>query len=181
MKQRVYYAVAIESTFKHGPGERLNDAQRAVLRDEYGINPFNTMPIYPVEVMEKAMRYLQRELFPSMPLDESEALLGVLSFRGFAQTLIGKAIMQMMRLIGPERTMPRMSKNLSAGTNFMEISSHKRGAGDFELHVSDVGGLPHFYKGMFAEGLAYTRAKDLKVDVASYDGRGATYRITWSA
>lgn len=181
MKKREYYAVAIESTFKHGPGTRLNDAQRKVLRDEYGINAFNTMPVYSIEVMEKALRYLQRELFPEMPSDESEALLGTLSFRGFAETLIGKAIMQMMRLIGPERTMPRMSKNLAAGTSFMEITPHKLGPGDFELRVSDVGGIPHFYKGMFNEGLAFTRAKDLKVEVATYDGRAATYRITWTA
>lgn len=181
MKQRVYYAVAIESTFKHGPGLKLTDAQRAVLRDEYGINPFNTMPVYSVEVMDRALAYLQRELFPEMRKEQSEELLGALSFRGFTETLIGKAIMQMMRLIGPERTMPRMSKNLAAGTSFMVITSKKLAPGDFELHVSDVAGIPHFYKGMFAEGLAYTRAKNLKVEIASTSGASATYRITWNA
>ncbi|MGV3621243.1 MAG: DUF2378 family protein [Archangium sp.] len=181
MTQRLYYAVAIEGTFKLGPGARLTEAQRVTLRDEYGIDPFNTLPAYPVEQMQKGIGFLQRELFADMPLEKSEDLLGALSFRGFAQTLIGKAIVQMMRLIGPERTMPRMSKNLKAGTTFMEITSRKLAPGRFELQVSDVGGLPNFYRGMFAEGLTLTRAKNLAVSIASVHGRGATYRITWDA
>lgn len=181
MTQRVYYAVAVEGTFKLGVGDRLTDAQRETLRDEYGIDPFDTKPSYSVEVMHKGFEYLQRELFPQMTPEESEDLLGVLSFRGFAQTLVGKAIVQMMRLIGPERTMPRMSKNLKAGTNFMDIKSRKLAPGHFELDVSDVGGMPHFYRGMFGEGLMLTRAKDLKVELASISVRGATYRITWVA
>lgn len=180
MKQRLYSAVAVEGTFKLGVGDRLSDAQRETLREEYGIDPFDTVPYYPVEVMHRGFEYLQRELFPELPAQESEDLLGALSFRGFAQTLIGKAIVQMMRLIGAERTMPRMSKNLQAGTNFMDIVSRKLGPGDFELEVSDVGGIPYFYRGMFTEGLGCTRAKDLAVTIARLHGRGATYRITWT-
>ncbi len=180
MTERLYYAVAVEGTFKRGIGDRLTDAHREALRDEYGIDPDDTRPGYPVEVMNRAFIYVQRELFPELPEVEAEDLLGVLSFRGFAATLIGKAIVQMMRLAGPERTMPRMANNLKAGTNFMHIVSRKRAPGDFELDVSDVGGVPHFYRGMFGEGLRLTGAKNLQVQLGSVKGRGAVYRVTWT-
>lgn len=181
MTGRLYYAVAVEGTFKLGVGALLSEAQRTTLREELGIDPYDTKSGYPVEVMHRGFEFLQRELFPDMAPEASEELLGVLSFRGFAETLVGKAIVQMMRLIGPERTMPRMAKNLKAGTNFMDIRSRKLGPGRFELDVSDVGGMPHFYRGMFHEGLQLTLAKDLKVELVKLVGRGATYRITWSA
>jgi uncharacterized protein (TIGR02265 family) len=95
--------------------------------------------------------------------------------------MIGRAIVQITRLLGPERSLPRMTHNMKATMNFMEFTARKLGPGHHELETDEIGELPYFYQGMFSEGLTATGPADLKVEVVSTDGHHVLYRITWRA
>lgn len=180
MPERLYFATAFESTFNIALKGRLTPAFRERLKRELDLDLERLRPAYPLEVMLQAVRLAQQEYFPELPPSEAEAHLGVLSFRGFAATLVGRAIAQVTRLIGPARTLPRMTHNMKSGVNFMEFTARELAPGQHELETPDIGELPHFYLGMFGEGLRSAGAKDLKAELMQTDGRHTVYRFTWA-
>ena len=178
MTEKLYFESAFHSTFQVALKDKLTPAFRARLKQELDLDLDKLRPAYPYSTLVSAIRLTQAELFPALPSNESEAHLGALAFRGFASTMIGRAIVQITKLMGPERSLPRMTHNMKSSMNFMEFTARKLGPGQHELETNEIGELPWFYQGMFSEGLAATAA-DLRVEVVSTDGHHVLYRFTW--
>ena len=173
------FASAIEGTFVIGLKVHQLPELRQRLRDEARIDLQAIAPAYPIDDFLRGVRLVQAELLPHLPGVEGERELGAISFRGWKNTFMGRALTAITRLLGPERTMPRMTSNMRGGVNFMDITSEKLAPGRYRMTVSEVGGLPHFYAGLFEEGLRDTRAPNVRVTVRSFDGHQAIYDVTW--
>lgn len=160
-------------------GPVLDDTARTRLR-ELGVDLARTLPAYPLEVWVQVMRYAASRVAPGLPESEQMEQLGRRFIDGYEQTLVGRALLASMRLIGPRRTLERMSRNFRTGNNYTEAKVTERGPTEVELWLSHVK-APEFYRGMLQAGLARTGPKSLDVRLVSHDANGATFRVAWNA
>ncbi len=138
------------------------------------------LPAYPAEKISQWVRLTSRSLYPHLDETEAQRRLGGDFFRGFTQTLIGKALVAMMKVIGTRRSLERMQRNFRTGTNFIDTRFTSLGKGRAELWMNDVDGLPAYYAGIVEEGGRATGARDMKTTWEHHADGGCTYQVTWS-
>jgi uncharacterized protein (TIGR02265 family) len=178
LTERLWFSTVIEAIFVKGMGEKITPRLKEEIK-KVGIDLNKLAPAYPVEQVYKACKVVMPALFPGQ--SEAEALhqLGVSSMRGYTETLLGKALMQILKLIGVRRSLLRMHTSMRSGNNFLETSSTVIAGNIIELRFSDVSGMPSFYQGIIEEGGRMAHAKNLRVSTVASDPPGHTFRVEW--
>jgi uncharacterized protein (TIGR02265 family) len=176
----VVHEASVEALFIRAFGPRIT-AHSACLRElkEAGIDPTGKLkPSYPATVYEKGMQLLRTHLFSNIASDaEAYHLIGRETTAGFYRTLIGGALGQVMKLLKPERMLPRLPSNIVSSTNFMKSEIVEKGPRDFELHVFGTN-TPHFIAGAVERGVEQTGTKP-KVEIVREAPLEAWYSIRW--
>jgi len=135
---------------------------------------------YPVEAWNGCVEACRAELYPSVPRDKALFQLGTEMVAGFGSTVLGKVQLQMMKLLGPKRTLQRMPAAHRAGNNFTEAKLTEKGPRELELWMNPVGEAAPFVAGSLVESLRLAGAKEPKVDVVPGKAPEATFVIRWS-
>lgn len=176
---KVVYEQTIEGIFVRGCSAAMTPRCKERLR-EVGVDlDRKLLPAYPFDVWMAALVVAADELYPSCPPEEAQFKLGERMMHGFNETFLGRAVLSVLRVLGPVRATHRTSQHFRAGNNYTETQVRELGPGHMELWMNEVGPLPHFTRGILQAGLAATGAKDCAVEVADYDGHGCTYKLTW--
>ena len=174
------FSQSIEGLFIKGLGDRLTSAMRAAVKAA-GINLDRIAPAYPVEVMERACQAVAPMLFPEATPAEALRQLGHAFMYGFQSTLIGGAMVQVMKVIGPRRSLERMTKNFRTGGNFIETRFTALGPTNVDLWFNDVGTMPTYFQGIIEEGGVLIGARNLKVAASPETPPAHRYLVTWDA
>jgi uncharacterized protein (TIGR02265 family) len=148
MVERLWFASVIEGLYGNALKKRWTPKLLTGLR-ELGIDLEKPLlPAYPAETFVAALKYTARELYPQEPLEEALYTLGGESWRGFRETLVGKAMVALLRVLGPRRTLPRSRHNFRSGTNYIDVVVTERRPNCFLVHFNDVDDIPHFFCGL---------------------------------
>jgi uncharacterized protein (TIGR02265 family) len=111
-------ATTVEGLFVWALGSRITPKLEARLK-EVGLDLTRSLhPAYPNDVWNRAVRCTMEELFPLTPFPQASYELGRMLMEGLPSTMIGKAGVQLLRILGPERTLVRMQRNHRATNNF---------------------------------------------------------------
>lgn len=135
-------------------------------------------PAYPLTVWMQVIRYGAGLIAPDRPEAEQMEELGRRFIDGYEETMMGKALLATMRLLGPRRGLERMSRNFRTGNNYTETRLEAKSESAYELWLSAVR-VPTFYRGMLLAGVGRTNAKNLDVQLLNHDEAGATFSVTW--
>jgi uncharacterized protein (TIGR02265 family) len=119
-------------------------------------------------------------LFPHLPRAEGLFRLGESMVEGAALTLMGKAMLSMAKLLGPEKTLLRSHAQYRAGTNFTEVKLSKVGERHYEFWMNSGAEIPQFGAGTLAATLKYTGGRDVKVVAAKIEPPAVTFDIQWT-
>jgi uncharacterized protein (TIGR02265 family) len=169
----------IEALFLRALAGRLTPECRARLR-QAGLDVDQKLkPAYSFQSWMLFIRIAAEELFPSEPLSEATFKLGEVYVEGFRQTMLGRAVMSLLRVLGPRRTVARATQNFRAGNNYTETRITELGPAQFELWMNEVGDFPEFTAGIIYAGVRMSGAQEPRVEPMGYDGHACTYRITW--
>lgn len=173
----VVFATSYESLFRV-LGPRLDaEAEKALLAQ--GVNAKSLNAAYPYDTWVASLRWAMKVLWPEASHDEATYRMGRAIFTSFADTLMGKALVPLLRLMGPKRGLERMARNLRTTNNYSEVKLTQRGPTDFELWINLVA-FPHYFRGLLEVGLETSGAKDVQVEVASHHPeRGLVLFISW--
>ena len=106
-------------------------------------------------------------------------MLGARAVDVFAESVMGSAMFGLLRVIGPMRTIGRMTKNFRTGANYIDTRATQMGPSAFDIWFNEVNGMDGFYRGMLESGLRHVGAKGLKVDVTACDTHECAYRASW--
>jgi uncharacterized protein (TIGR02265 family) len=173
------FSQAVEG-FVRALGDRLDDRAKDGLK-AIGLDLRKPLePAYPLDTWFAVMRFGARLIAPGLPEPEQLEQLGRRFIDGYEQTLVGRALLASMRVLGPRRTLERMSRNFRSGNNYTETRLEPKGPTDYELWFNQVRSTD-FYRGMLEAGLTRTNAKALQVRLVTHDSAGATFRVTWVA
>lgn len=136
-------------------------------------------PFYPREPYYAAVRAVAEELFPELDPERRLFEMGLAFMAGFDQTLLGKAILAAVRLIGARRMLAKMTDKFRSSNNYMKTEMVERGPADIELTLSQTSGAPAYFEGVLTYGLGVAGAKDVRISRLRYDGTQCTFSIQW--
>ncbi len=136
------------------------------------------LPAYPLAVWVKPMELGSELVSPGAPQERRHFELGRLMVDSYGETLVGRALLAVMRVIGPRRTIERMTRNLRTTNNYTESSLEPMPDGRTKVWCSRVVS-PAFYRGMFTRTVEAAGGKDVKVEVLSADATGAAFAVEW--
>lgn len=117
--------------------------------------------------------------FAALPEGERYAEVGRLFMSGFAQTPAGDALLSPMRVIGPERAMRRLTRNLRDATDFVTVDVDPLPPNGLRLRFSDLS-RPGFFVGVLEAVLIAADAVYPVVQLSSREGPAATFDVRWS-
>jgi uncharacterized protein (TIGR02265 family) len=159
-------------------GPRLTPAAKAQFKAISVDFDQQLLPAYPFETWVKAMNLGSLLVLPNGTEAARHEAMGRQLLDGYAETLVGKALLAAMRVIGPKRMLERMARNLRTGNNYTETKLTVLDDGTHQLWCSKVAST-NFYKGLMRRGVEISGGKEVTVQALQRDEAGATFAITW--
>ena len=159
-------------------GTRLDDAAKDHLR-VLGLDVRARLePAYPLPVWTQVMRFSSTLVAPGRAPGEQMFELGRRFIEGYAETIVGRAMLTALKVLGPRRTLERMSRNFRSGNNYTQTKLDAHGPTDFTLWFNEVK-EPEFYRGMLTAGIDRSGAHTVVVKTITHDASGATFSVKW--
>jgi uncharacterized protein (TIGR02265 family) len=170
----------IEALFHRALNGRLTPRCKTRLR-EAGLDvEQKPRPAYTLTAWMTFLRITAEELHPGEPLEQAAFKLGQVYMEGFRETMLGRAVLSLLRVLGPRRALGRAAQSFRSSNNYTETRLTEVGPRHFELWLNEVGSLPWFSAGLIHGGLKVSGARDIRVDIAGYDGHACTFHVQWS-
>jgi len=180
--EKVVFDHTVEGLFLKALGKRLTPRIKERLR-EVGIDlqAKRLQPAYPFDSWMAALRIAADEVFPGVPEDRAMFQVGELMIAGYQQTVMGKALLGMMRVLGPRRILQRAQQSFRSGNNYTETRLTEVDATTVDVWVNHIGTYPTFTSGILYAGVSAAGGKQVEVQVLGFDGKeGGTYRVRWT-
>jgi uncharacterized protein (TIGR02265 family) len=137
------------------------------------------LPAYPYETWVKVMDLGAELVMPNASPDARHEAMGRRLVDSYSETLMGKALLTAMRVIGPRRSLERMARNLRTGNNYTEAKLSVGSDGVHQLWCSRVASTS-FYRGLLQRVVEVAGGNDVTVTPLGRDESGATFAITWT-
>jgi uncharacterized protein (TIGR02265 family) len=139
-----------------------------------------SLPAYPAELWARVVQVLGEEIYPGLAAADSHRRLALRTVEVFAQSMIGGAMFTVANLLGPDRTVRRMTRNFRTGSNFIETTCTEVSPHTFDIGFNDVSGVAGFYAGLLEGGFLRVGAKGLTVKLNDETAPGAVFRVNWA-
>jgi uncharacterized protein (TIGR02265 family) len=178
--ERVTYEGIFDGLLNRTVGKRMTPALKAKLL-ALGVDIDHLKPTYAEPVWQSVVDLVCAEIFPTLPKDAALYQLGTEMVGGYGATIFGRALMKMIKLLGPRRTLERAGPNFRSGNNFTEVKLEAKGPTEYAMWMNVVGESGQFIRGALVGMLELAGAKDVKIDVVPDVAPAATFHIRWSA
>ena len=178
--ERLAFDSSVEALFVKLLGPRLGDEGQAKLRQGGLDLRRKLLPAYPAEDVARWIDVCMPFVYPGLPRDAAIHELGRESVDSFGQTMVGRAMMVGVRLMGLRRVLARMTRSMRAGGNYLSCECRELGPRDLELTINDHNTMPTFYAGMFEAIARACGVNNARVELLPVAGPGCTVRVRWS-
>ena len=118
-------------------------------------------------------------LYPDLAVDARHRRIGTLALDGFKDTTIGKALMGILKIIGPRRSMHRLARNYRTVNNFCEPEVVERAPNQFTVTFHDAIGMPEYWAGTLQAAAESIGAPEPRVAVVKHDPPACVLEIVW--
>jgi uncharacterized protein (TIGR02265 family) len=179
MNEKVVFEQTIDGLFLRGLGRRLTPGLKAELKLAGLDLTGRLLPAYPFDVWMRSLEITARSLYPALPAEESMFLVGTAFIEGYKETFLGRAVLGVVRVLGPHRAMLRATQSFRSGNNYTQTTLKVLDVNVLELWMNEVGPWPSFTAGIVHAALSVTGVTP-KVEVLDHDGQAATYRVSWT-
>ncbi|MGA9524899.1 MAG: DUF2378 family protein [Myxococcaceae bacterium] len=148
---------------------------------QLGIPPDGPFAVaYPLGTYMAFLALFARVRYRDLDPMSAYTAIGQQFIRGYESTLIGRAMLAALRLIGPRRTVQRFTRSFRTANNYSELRYTELGPNEVEVWCNYVA-QPGFYRGLLLEGINVAGGKNTEVVFVGKEGDSALYRIRWSA
>lgn len=134
---------------------------------------------YPLVPYMAVLTAAAKGRFSHLEGDAAYVQVGHLYIQGFTRTFVGQALAAMLRIIGPRRTLERMTRNLRSANNYTETQLETLAPNHHLLRINEVA-FPGFYQGVLEATCTNAGAKQLSVRCASYEAGALTLELRWA-
>ncbi|RKH01820.1 DUF2378 family protein [Corallococcus carmarthensis] len=179
-EQRQVYVQVVEGLLQHGLKGQMSPRLRERLRQAGVDLDRPLLPLYPVPLWERCMEIVVEEVYPGVPQVEGFARLARAHVEGYGATLLGRAVMGVIRVLGPRRMVQRLPEVLRGTDNYTEATLMERGPAHFELYLNSSLGAPGYVEALFEAMLVAGGAKAPRVTKLHDDEVSTVYALTWT-
>ncbi|MGA9524411.1 MAG: DUF2378 family protein [Myxococcaceae bacterium] len=180
-ESELVFQQAVEGLFRVGLRGKVTPELQSRLRNA-GLDLFRPLePAYPRAAWNQFIRITAETLWPEDPPERAYHALGRQLLIGYSATLIGKALAGILRLIGPRRTLDRMTHNFRSGGNYNVIRVTHEGPREALLWMNEPYLHPSYVAGILDAALELAGAPQIDIQVHARDPEGCTYRIRWGS
>lgn len=173
------FAPAVEGLFRVGLRDRVTPALAERLRAAGLDLSRPLLPAYPRALWVHVIQLAAASLGPADDPPRALHALGRRMVEGYTETLIGRAMVSVIRLLGPRRVLDRMQHTLRSGGNFNRTRVTELAPRDVLFWLNEPYVDPAYVRGMLERTLEYAGARGLDVAVHARDAEGCTYRVRW--
>jgi uncharacterized protein (TIGR02265 family) len=144
---RFWFREAVDSLFSRGLRDRMTPQLKSALKPVIDLDR-PILPAYPAADVESMLGLVGEHLYPSLPVDRRMFVLGRLAFESFRTTLLGRAALQMLRIVGRDRALERLQRGFRSACNYVDIAVERIEPRGRRLRITGAGGLTHFVAGI---------------------------------
>ena len=105
--------------------------------------------------------------------------MGSSTLDGFGETLWGRELLAMMRLLGPRRLLTRLQRDIRASDNFTNLVVTELEKTHVEISVNWANAMPGYVEGLLGSLMLAGGARNPVVTHVSTHGSDSIYRIRW--
>jgi uncharacterized protein (TIGR02265 family) len=178
--EQVVFSNTVESLYRQALRGRLSQVLRLRLRHAGLDLDRPLLPGYPRSVWLRALELTGEELYPGMEREDAMRALGHAFIQGYARTLVGTAVMSMSRLLGPGRTLARMTRTLRTSNNYAQARLTAHGPNRYELWMNEPADAEGFMDGVLEAGLRMAGAQAPLVARKRLGQNACEYAISWA-
>ncbi|MDQ3262586.1 MAG: DUF2378 family protein [Myxococcota bacterium] len=174
---RVVFGQSFETLFR-ACGDPPRPEVLAAFR-ESGVDLDRLQVAYPLAAHLSVLGKVRQLLYPSLSDDEAFFLLGRAFIERYETTLMGRALLRLLPVLGTRRVIGRLTQSFRSATNYVEAEAEERGRGHFEIRIRPVRN-PGFYRGILSAGLEVAGAKNLEIKLLGVEGEQISLDVRWT-
>jgi len=181
LEQRLVYVQVVEGLLQHGLQGKVSPQLKQRLR-QAGIDLDRPLlPAYPVRLWMHCLSVIVDETYPGLPREEAFRKLAEAHVQGYGRTAVGRAVLGVMRLLGPRRVVQRLPQTLRATDNYTQVELVERGPTFFEMRLNSTQDAPGYTEAIFESLMRVGGAELPKVTKTQVDPAvpSTTYLLTW--
>ncbi len=178
-EQRIVFDHTFDGLFHKALKGRVTPKMKERLLVEAHLNLDRLLPGYTTDDWARAVQITAEELFPKLEVEDAYTEIGKLVITGYFETLIGKALAAMVRVLGPERTLRRLERSMRGANSYTTVNVTPVGPGKFTVVVNEPGTTRYVLRGILLGGIGAAGAKNLKVEMTKVEGDLSTCEVTW--
>ncbi|MBE4746929.1 DUF2378 family protein [Corallococcus sp. ZKHCc1 1396] len=179
-EQRQVYVQVVEGLLQHGLRGQVSPRLKERLRQAGVDLDRPLLPLYPVPLWARCLNIIIEETQPGVPREEAFRRLARAHVEGYGATLLGRAVMSVMRLLGPRRVVQRLPEVLRGTDNYTEATVTELGPAHHELRINSVIDAPGYVEALFEAVLQVGGAHAPRVTKLREDADGTVYVLTWT-
>ncbi len=177
--EKVVYKDAITNILDANKG-RLTPRIRERMKAEAGVDDAALKPTYPIPAHDLVVKILGQELFPGRTPDDATYEVGRAMLNSYGRGVLGKALFSLIRLMGPMRILKRVPEYYKMSNNYADVKIEIIDQKSYVLDHNEVGSVPHFWRGAMQGSGEVIGLAGHAVELLSYDGARARFRVSWS-
>jgi uncharacterized protein (TIGR02265 family) len=175
--QRVVFGQSVEALWKSCGPNPPQEVVRAFT--DSGIDVRKRFVVaYPAEQYATLMAKLAEARFPQAGPDERYLLLGRAFMEGYQQTMMGRALLKLLAVLGPRRVLHQTTRSFRSANNYSRAEVTELGPRHFRMVVHPVH-HPGWHVGLVTAGLEIAGGKNVRMQLASLERDEASFDITW--
>jgi uncharacterized protein (TIGR02265 family) len=177
--ERLVFAHTVEGLLLRGVAGMLTDKLRTRLRGA-GLDLASKLrPAYTYAEWTEFVRLSAEELFPDLPWPAAYRTLGERLIDGYRETLLGRAVMAIVKLRGPAKAIQRTQHSFRSGNNYTEARVEHIDGTSAVLWMNETGDVRMLTAGIIHAALRAAGAQHPLVEVKRFDEAGTTYALKW--
>ncbi len=178
-EDRVVLLHVVEGLLRHGVGTRVTPRLRERLK-QVGLDLDRPLlPAYRVTQWVHCLQLIVEEVYPGLTREEAFRQLAVDHVEGYGRTPVGRALLRLLRLLGPKRTVSRMVQALRSSDNYTEARLTELGPCSYELWMNSVVDAPGYSEALFVSFLRESGAEEPQATIVRREEESTTYLLTW--
>lgn len=177
---RVVFEQTFEGLFVVGLRPRLTPELQRELADAGLDLSRKLLPAYPFETWARCCQVAAKRLHADEPEEVGMRKLGEAVVAGFANGFLGRALMGVVRVLGPVRALGRIRQNFRSGNNYCEATVTRVDDTTYEVWMNEQGPTRYLCQGIILAGLQWTNVEP-QVEVTRFDDENVWFRASWKA
>lgn len=178
--EHVVFSHTIEVLFRKTLAAHLTPSIEARLR-EVGLDLSKPLdPAYPFRIFDDALEIVATQGMPHLEKSVALRRIGEMQVDSFAETFLGKATFQFLKLLSRERFLDRMTKSWRQANNFVDAKFTTQPDGSIIVRINDVGRFPEVIEGVLHAGFK-AAGHIANVETGAREGLGCEYRVRFPA